>query len=194
MPNGWEYPPTLLADERGHVFGGVQHIQHNGSVSTSLNLSDADSSHSSSMKGSSSETLHTIFDSESPSSTPSISRYLGEMRSLQVYELREKLEQIIASEMLRCQATSLRGDDAVILIDLLQEVDALCFAPTRLYVFTLPIVLNKVFGTHTELQRDAPSASRYVLYLRGASFDVLVTRRPCELEAIYCPRRRSNHI
>jgi hypothetical protein len=63
-----------------------------------------------------------VATSDPETSSSAILDRLEEMKSLQGYELHEKLVQIASSESLRHQATSLRGNHAVLLVDLIHEV------------------------------------------------------------------------
>ena len=124
----WDYSDTLpKSKQREHILGDVQRSQQNEAIFTMLNASDTNSSHRSNPAVvSSSETSEATLVTVPPS--PTIRDYLDGI-SLRGYELHETLEQITANETLRCEAMSLKGHNAVMLVDLLHEVHVLIYVP-----------------------------------------------------------------
>ena len=127
----WDYADTSpKSKQREHVFGDVQRSQQNEAIFT-INASDTNSSHHSNPAVvSSSETSEATLVTVPPS--PTIRDYLDGI-SLQGCELHERLERITANETLRCEAMSLKGRNAVMLVDLLHDVHMLIYVPAGLH-------------------------------------------------------------
>lgn len=165
-------PQTLYNDVDGWIanagptIGTAQRSQQNSVISSSLNTSNTNPSHyapNPATAGSSGSSQGTPATTSNSGPTPStILDRLDGMKRLQGRGLREQLEQIIISQTLRSQAISLSGNDAVSLIDLLQEVGIIQFLLLLPRCIRPPfsIVLNEL-GNRVP-SKYAPPASRHL--------------------------------